>query len=240
MNKSSGNIMLLVTAGILMAYTAFRSVHLVQGTLPPGSEIMGYAALFGLDFSLIAWTVFKMFGARGEKQHAIATYMVCIQIAGVGATLLADTWFVADAQNAPAVIGMIALWIVPIIITINIAAVTATHLSDPSAEIRNAKNQLEDEINKQIAEQLRNNRGQIAGSITPEAARLYADEMLTQFMMTSRNGHGHNGKNGHGQQPLQSMNLEGQPVVMVGPVTHQVTDQAQYNEPEPKSHQPKN
>lgn len=169
-----------------MVYTAARSVHLVQTTLPPGSEIMGYAALFGLDFALIAWVVFKMFGARGDKQHAISTFMIVLQVVGVGACLLADTWTVADPGHSPEVIGLIALWVVPGVITINVGAVTAVHLSDPTHEIRNAQNTLEDELNKQVAEYLRQNRGQIAGSVTPQAAQHRASELLAQFVASQQ------------------------------------------------------
>jgi hypothetical protein len=68
MNKSSGSILILLTGAVLMAYTMFRSVHLVQSTLPVDSQVMGYAALFGLDAALIAWTVFKARSARGDKR----------------------------------------------------------------------------------------------------------------------------------------------------------------------------
>ena len=181
MNKSSGRIFILVTGAVLMAYTMFRSVHLVQSTLPPGSQVMGYAALFGLDAALLAWTLFKTQTARGNTQHAVATFMIILQLLRIGATLVADTWLVADPETAPSTIRIVALWLVPIIITVNVAAITAVHLTDPTAEIRNAQRDLQDEIERQVAEQIRQQRGQIASSVSPTAARKYADDLLAQF-----------------------------------------------------------
>lgn len=197
MNKSSGSILVLLTGAVLMAYTMFRSVHLVQSTLPQDSQIMGYAALFGLDAALIAWTIYKARSARGDKQHAIAMFMVILQLFGIGGTLIADTWLVADPENAPDVIQIIALWVVPLIIATNVAAITSAHLCDPAAEIRNAQRDLEDELERQVADHLRQNKGKIASNVTQAAADHRAAEMLAQFMRERGNGglqlHGGNG-----------------------------------------------
>ena len=74
-----------------------------------------------------------------------------------------------------------SLWLVPLIIAANVVAYTAAHLADPSAAIRNAERDLEDELHRQVADQIRQNKAQIAQDVSLVAAQHKAEEMLAQF-----------------------------------------------------------
>lgn len=187
MNRSSGNILILLVGGVLMIYTAYRSLHVVQATLPPEAQIVGYAALAGLDGALLAWTLFKARSARGDKQNAIATFMICLQLAGITATLIGDTVLTSDPTELTAgYLRTVTLWAVPLIIATNVAATVVVHLVDPAQEIFNAKREVQDEIERQVAEHLRQNAAQIAAQVTPAAADHRAAELLAEFMGRSR------------------------------------------------------
>lgn len=186
MNKKSGTILLLCVGGLLLAYTAFRSFDILRQTLPPDAQIMAYIGLAGLDGGLIAWTVFKMKSARGDTQQAIATFMVVIQLAGVALTSIGDSLMYSAGERMPDYILTAVVWGVPAIIALNIAAVTVVHLSDPTRELEQARRQVRDEIEKQVAAHLRENAGQIASKVVPEAARHNADEVLATFNTISR------------------------------------------------------
>lgn len=181
MNRKSGDILILLVSAVLLVYTAYRSLHVVQTTLPPDAQILGYVALFGLDFALVAWTVFKAKSARGDMQHAIAIFMILLQWVGVTALTLGDTLLTADPVNAPSYIKMIALWAAPIIISVNVGAAILVHLSDPQAAIHNARRDVQDEIERQVSETLKQNAGQIASQIAPTAAAQRAAELLAEF-----------------------------------------------------------
>jgi hypothetical protein len=184
MNRSSGNILLLLVGAFLLLYTAGRSVHIVQSTLPPGEEVMGYSALAGLDGALIAWVAFKMRSARGDKQHAIAMLMIVLQLFGLALTVIGDTVLTADPAGAPDQLRLIVLWMVPAVIVSNVAATVAVHLADPGQEITNAKRALEDELERQVAEYIRNNMAQLAATVAPTAAQHRAAELLASFTAT--------------------------------------------------------
>ena len=191
MNRASGNILILMIGGVLMVYTAYRSLHVVQSTLPPEAQIVGYAALAGLDGALIAWTLYKARSARGEKQNAIATFMICLQLCGITATLIGDTVLTSDPSNVTRdYLRMITLWAVPLIIATNVAATVIVHLVDPAQEIFNARREVRDEIERQVAEHLRQNASQIAAQVTPVAAQHRANELLAEFMRQKENGAG--------------------------------------------------
>ncbi len=186
MNKASGNILILLVGGILMIYTAYRSLHVVQSTLPPEAQIVGYAALAGLDGALICWTVFKARRARGEKQNAIGTFMICLQLAGITATLIGDTVLTANPNDLTRdYLRTVTLWAVPLIIATNVAATVIVHLVDPAQEIYNARRDVRDEIERQVADHLRQNAAQIAARVTPAAAEHRAGELLAEFMRQS-------------------------------------------------------
>lgn len=191
MNRASGNILILMIGGVLMVYTAYRSLHVVQSTLPPEAQIVGYAALAGLDGALIAWTLYKARSARGEKQNAIATFMICLQLCGITATLIGDTVLTSDPSNLTReYLRTITLWAVPLIIATNVAATVIVHLVDPAQEIFNARREVRDEIERQVAEHLRQNAAQIAAQVTPVAAQHRANELLAEFMRQKENGGG--------------------------------------------------
>lgn len=182
-SKATGNILILIVGGILLLYTCARSLHVVQSTLPPESQIVGYAALAGLDGALVAWSLFKARSARGDKQQAIASLMIVVQLAGIMATLIGDTILTADPTEATATaLRTITLWIVPLIIGTNVAATVVIHMVDPAQEVYNAKREVQDEISRQVAEHLRQNAAQIAARVTPAAAEHRADELLAEFM----------------------------------------------------------
>lgn len=192
MNKRAGDILILIVGAVLMVYTAYRSIHVVQATLPPDAQPLGFAALFGLDFALVAWTVFKAKSARGDAQQAIAMFMIVLQWVGVTALTLGDTLLTADPANSPEYIKLMALWAAPIVISINVGAVVVVHLTDPAREIERARSAVQDEINRQVAEQLKSNAAQIAGRVAPVAADHRANELLSEFM---------NKSSGNGQKP---------------------------------------
>jgi len=173
-----------VIGAVLMAFTMYRSLHVVQSTLDADGQILGYAALAGLDGGLLGWTLYKMNSARGDTQNAIAMFMIVLEWVGVAGLVVADTLLTADAANAPSYIRVIALWCVPVVISINVGAIIATKLADPGRQIETARRAVQDEIQRQVADQLREASAQIAGRVSPTAAAHHTDAMLAEYLRT--------------------------------------------------------
>ena len=55
MKKAIASIFTLAVAGLLMIYSATRTVDLLSKTLPPGQEALAFLALAAFDGGLIAW-----------------------------------------------------------------------------------------------------------------------------------------------------------------------------------------
>lgn len=206
MNRKSGDILLLVIGGLLLGYTAFRSMDILRSTLPADAQVLAYIGLAGLDGGLLAWVLYLRHSARGDVQRAVSMFMVVVELAGVALTSIGDSLLHSVGAAMPEYVLTAVTWGVPAIIVINIVAITVVHLSDPGAQIENAKRQLEDEVQRQVAEQLRANMAQIAAQVTPSAAAHQAQELLSAFKV---------GKNGDGV--MHTFGADGEEVAPLGP-----------------------
>jgi hypothetical protein len=72
----------------------------------------------------------------------------------------------------------------------NVIAVVVAHLLDPAQTLRDAQRSLEDELQWQLADHLRQNAAQVASGAVPEAAAHKQAEMVAGFLASTR------GKNG--------------------------------------------
>lgn len=181
MNRKSGDILLLVIGGALLGYTAFRSASILRSTLPSDAQVLAYVGLAGLDGGLLAWTLYLRHSARGDVQRAVATFMVAVELFGVALTSIGDSLMHTAGAQMPEYVLVAVVWGVPGIIAINIVAITVVHLSDPGAQIEQAKRQLSDEVQRQVSEQLRQNVAQLASQVAPSAAAHQANELLRSF-----------------------------------------------------------
>lgn len=201
-NRSMGSIMLLLVGGLLLAYSAFRSIHILGQTLPADAQMMAYIGLAGLDGGLIAWVLYIITGgARGDTQRAISTLMVVVQLVGVAITSIGDAVLTTDPAGAPGYIRIIVMWGVPAIIAANIVAITAVHLADPRQAIDRAERALRDEIDKQVAERLQAQAQQTAAKVAPQAAEARERELLARYDQHELALAG-NGANGHAPKAI--------------------------------------
>jgi len=204
LNRSNGGAVLLwIVAIALLIFTAARSVHLVTATLPPDMAVLGFAALFGLDIGLLAWLFWTTRSARGGAQRTIGTLMVVVDLAGITAAVIGDTLLVAGGEAYQSAVSTVAVWIVPVIILSNVAAIVGAHLVDPAQSIRDAQRALEDELQWQLADHLRQNAAQVAAGAVPEAAAHKQAEMVAGFLAAIRK------PSANGKREMVALNSEG-------------------------------
>lgn len=186
--NGSGSVLLWLITIALIVFTASRSVHLIQSTLPGDSQMLAYAALAGLDGGVLAWLFWTTRSAQGGVQRTIGTLMIVVDLVGIAGAVLGDTMLVADAGNQE-LVGMVAIWVVPIIIVANIVATVVAHVFDPQQAIRDAERSVQDELQRQKAEYMKANAASIAAEVAQLAGQHAAREMVASFKASSRNGH---------------------------------------------------
>lgn len=179
-DSSGSSVLLWLITIALLVFTASRSVHLIETTLPMDSQIMAYAALAGLDGGVLAWLFWTTRAAHSGTQRAIGTLMIVVDLAGIAAAVLGDTMLVADAGNKE-MVGMVAIWLVPIVIVSNVVATVVAHVADPDQALRDASRALGDEMERQKAEYIRANAPSLAAQVAAEQARHHADQEIAKF-----------------------------------------------------------
>ena len=165
--------------------------------------MLAYAALAGLDGGVLAWLFWTTRSAQGGIQRTIGTLMIVVDLVGIAGAVLGDTMLVADAGNQE-IVGMVAIWIVPLIIVANITATVIAHIFDPAQAIRDAERSVQDELQRQKAEFMRANAATIAAQVAEEAGIHAAGQMVAGFRATF----GNNG-NGNGRGAPQVFSSDG-------------------------------
>ncbi len=183
-NKALGNFLLLALGVVLFVYTGFRTYDVLRMTLPADAQEMAVLGIVGIDGAVVAWTLFKMFGARGDWQHAIANVMIVVALAGVLVTVLGDTLMRSPGASVPPYLQTAVWWGIPFLIWLNVAAGIFAHLQDPRHQIKRAQSDVEDAIEAAVAEKLRENAANIAAAVAPDVAAHRADEVQRRILTT--------------------------------------------------------
>jgi hypothetical protein len=211
MNDKGGSVLLWLITIALIVFTATRSVNLIQSTMPADSQMVAYAALAGLDGGVLAWLFWTTRSAKGGVQRTIGSLMIVVDLAGIAAAVLGDTMLIAGTD--PQMVGMVSIWVIPIIIIANIAATVVAHMFDPSQSLRDAQRSVSDELERQKAEWMKANASSIASQVGPAAGAHAAQQMLAQFQAASH------GQNGHVPATPQTFNTEA-PDIQAVPKSH--------------------
>lgn len=179
MKKAIGMILAIILGLGLLLYTASRSVDFIQQTLPVSQQILAYFAIFALDGGLIIWLLNYLFGARGGWQHAICILMVLVDFTGIAIFFTLDTLLNTGESGMTTALdqntirtGLLAL---SLIISANIGAVVAHHLTDPETRRKMAEEEAQGQIEDETVKLLSRNSKRLAVKLAPRLS----DDWLT-------------------------------------------------------------
>lgn len=185
MFKKLGSISATVLAGLLLIYSATRSLDFISLTLPADKQILAWFGLAALDGGLIAWTLAYLHGSKGW-QRPIAFGMVVVDLLGVIVMFTLDTLYNAGTNGLMvtltaqeikwAVIGLSA------VIGLNIAATVASHLMSPEAIRAQAEEEADDKIETATLEQITKNADALAAEVAPIVAADWISKKRVQHM----------------------------------------------------------
>jgi hypothetical protein len=183
--KRGKDILLWVLTVALLIFTGLRNVHLIQTTLPPDWAIVGYVALAALDGGVLLWTNYFSNSAVGA-QKTVAAMMVTVDFVGMVAGLLADTFLVGGGSTE--LVRMVALWVVPIVIGLNVLGKIACVMLDPSQDVRAAQAEADHagmmsqaSIYRALAQQRRQNAELTAAQVAPQMWANDEANLMAQF-----------------------------------------------------------
>ena len=185
MFKKLGQISATILAGLLLIYSATRSLDFISLTLPADKQILAWFGLAALDGGLIAWTLTYLHGSKGW-QRPIAFGMVVIDLLGVIAMFTLDTLYNAGTNGKTggltenqifwSVVGLSG------VIGLNIAATVASHLMSPEALRAQAEEEADDKIETATLQQITKNADTLAAEVAPIVAADWVSKKRVQHM----------------------------------------------------------
>ena len=164
----------------LLGYTASRTLNFIRLTLPPDQHDTAYLALVAFDGGLLLWTAFYLHGAKGPWQRGIAALMIVVSLIGVLIGFGADTLYTAAGYGLAKMSAgdaASAIWAMVIIIGLNVAAVTVTHMTHPDALRAQAEEEAHDRITMATLEAIKQNAAHLAAELAPQLANKWTDDM---------------------------------------------------------------
>jgi hypothetical protein len=186
MFKKIGGLLVTILGGALLVYSATRTLHFIQMTLPEDSKILAYFGLAALDGGLVAWLLSYLYGSRGGWQRAISMLMVVVDAVGVIAMFTLDTLYSAGmagmtegldaSQIHNAILGLSA------IIGLNIIATIAHHLTEPDKLREQAEEEAFSKVEEATLKQIQTNANQLAAQLAPTLAADWMNQTKARYM----------------------------------------------------------
>jgi hypothetical protein len=174
MLKQIGALIVTILGGLLLVYSATRSLDFISLTLPPDRAILAYFGLAALDGGLIAWILSYLYGSHGGWQRAISILMVMVDLVGAVAMFTLDTLYNTGKAGMTAALTpdelQTAVLALSGVIALNIAAVVAHHLSDPDKMREQAEEEAFAKVEGATLKQITKNADQLAADLAPALA----------------------------------------------------------------------
>lgn len=186
MFKKIGMLLITILGGALLVYSATRSLHFIQMTLPEDSKILAYFGLAALDGGLVAWLLSYLYGSRGGWQRAISILMVCVDAVGVIAMFTLDTLYNAGAAGMTNALTAAqirnAILALSAIIGLNIIATIAHHLTDPDKLREQAEEEAFAKVEDATLKQIQKNADALAAQVAPALAHDWMTQTKARYM----------------------------------------------------------
>lgn len=184
MLKRIGTVSVFLLSGLLLVYSASRSLNFIAMTLPPDRQVLAWFGLAALDIGLVVWLVAFMHGSHGW-QRPIAALMIVIDLIGAVSIFTADTWYQAGRAGIINVMtkdqmqGMVI--ILCGIIAINIVGAVLHAVFDPAQLRAMAEEDALDKIEAETLRKITEQSEALAAELAPKIAADWSVRTRAKF-----------------------------------------------------------
>ncbi len=180
----AAKILFYVLALVVIAWTASLTIELVSRLLP-GDTITPFFALALFDGGALVWALVFLFMAQGLSQRAISLILMLLDLAGVIGMSIAELFLGGQQMAAiPQGLGQLVVWGVGLWTAINVIAVYAFHIVDPSQmteiEVRSMQDRVQAEALSQVKASIHERSTVLAGVI---ARRIETDVLARMHLL---------------------------------------------------------
>lgn len=186
MIKKIGVLLVTVLGGLLLVYSATRSLDFIELTLPEDRKILAYFGLAALDGGLVAWLLSYMNGSRGAWQRAISILMVIVDTGGAIAMFTFDTLYNTGKNGMTAAMTpeemTNAVLALSGIIALNIIATIAHHITEPDKLREQAEEEAFAKVEDATLKQISKNADSLAAQLAPIMAADWQAQTQARYM----------------------------------------------------------
>jgi hypothetical protein len=186
MIKKIGVLLVTILGGLLLVYSATRSLDFIELTLPADRKILAYFGLAALDGGLVAWLLSYLNGSRGAWQRAISILMVIVDTLGAIAMFTFDTLYNTGKNGMTEVMTPDAMTNAVLalsgIIALNIIATIAHHITDPDKMREQAEEEAFSKTEEATLKQISKNADQLAAQLAPIMAADWQAQTQARYM----------------------------------------------------------
>ncbi len=185
MSQRATSILIGLMELALLAFTASRTLDLLQQLLPPNQSLFALLGLVAFDGGLVGWSLYFVYGARGSYQRAITLLMIVVSLVAIGISVIADLIISASDRGLvdamPEQARLAVLVAVGVIVFVNVAAFFLAFITEPdrlrAMAVESAKDQIHARSLKLIAEKA----AQIAPDIAEQQAEQWVHDTYAQM-----------------------------------------------------------
>lgn len=209
MFKKIGILLVTILGGLLLVYSASRSLDFIELTLPADRQILAYFGLAALDGGLVAWLLSYLYGSRGGWQRATSILMVCVDAVGAVGMFTLDTLYntgkngMTKAMTPEEITN--AVLALSGIIALNIIATIAHHITDPDKLREQAEEEAFAKVEDATLKQISKNADTLAANLAPIMAADWQAQTQARYMSYV----------GTGQRPTIDVTAQNMPVMPV-------------------------
>jgi hypothetical protein len=170
----------------VLGWTGSLTISFVSRVLP-GSQLEPYLALAVFDGGAITWLMVFLWHARGLGQRAVAILMLVLDLIGVALMTIAELFLGGQTfTEAPAGLGMIAVWAIGIWTFANLAAAYAFHVLDPAAHEEITIGVAKDKVRQSGLRQLEQNLDVLGAELAAELGEDLKRKALREMGLRDR------------------------------------------------------
>lgn len=189
MKSKLGSFLITALAGLLLVYSAARSLDFISMTLPPDKQILAYFGLAALDGGLVFWLLNFLSGSHGW-QRTIAFLMIVVDFLGACTMFTMDTLLNSGKAGLTAQLDQnqvqTAVIALSLIIAVNVGATVAHHILNPENLRRMAEEEARDKIETMALREIQANAGQLATELAPQISKAWMEQERQNYGLLLR------------------------------------------------------
>ncbi len=190
MSQRATSILIGLMELALLAFTASRTLDLLQQLLPQSQSIFAFLGLVAFDGGLVGWSLYFVYGARGSYQRAITLLMIVVSLVAIGISVIADLIISASDRGLvdamPEQARLAVLVAVGVIVFVNVAAFFLAFITEPERLRQMAVESAKDKIHARSLALISEKAAQIAPDIAAQQAEAWVEDTYAQMGLKRR------------------------------------------------------